>query len=186
MASPIAHSIVGLSFGIAAFLPHSPDFRTGLKNAGRILKILLACVFLACAADLDYIPGLIMGNFNLFHQQSSHSIGWAVLLAVTAWLVARARDPAAGLRIMTFLLVLTSSHLVIDLLTSDASIPQGIMIAWPLSDRYVFLPFHVFPNMAKQDWTEILKSRNFMVAGVELVITLPILVTVFACKINNK
>lgn len=182
MASPIAHSITGLALGMAAFLPRSESLLSGLRNALSIWKTLLACVFLACAPDIDYIPGLINGNFNMFHQQASHSAVWMILLAAVAWLIAREHHPSAGLRLMAILLTLTLSHLLIDLLTNDNSIPLGIMVAWPFSDRYVFLPFHLFPNMVKQDWTEILNSRNFMVAGLEFLITTPILCAVFAWK----
>lgn len=184
MASPVAHSIIGLAFGAAALIPRSEGVRAFLRNARRAWKTLLACAFIACAPDIDYIPGLFHGGFNRFHQQQSHSLAWVALLALAAWLAARARNPAAGPRAMAFLLALALSHLVIDLLTNDLSVPRGIMIAWPFSDRYLFLPFHVFPNMAKQDWSEMLSRRNFAVAVFEAAATLPFLAAAIAWNIR--
>lgn len=184
MASPIAHSIIGLAMGAAAILPRSESPRALSRHAARAWKPLLACVLIACAPDIDYIPGLFQCDFNMFHQRHTHSMLWVAIFAFMAWLVARARNPDAGPRAMAFLFALAFSHLAIDLLTDDASVPRGIMIAWPFSDRYLFLPFHVFPRMAKREWTEILNTRNFAVAGFEVAATLPFLAAAILWKIR--
>ena len=67
MSFPIIHSMVGYSV-----------YRVG-KGRKKSWEKVLFFALLASAADLDYIPGVLIGNPNLFHHTITHSIAAAIV-----------------------------------------------------------------------------------------------------------
>jgi inner membrane protein len=132
MPLPLAHSLAGVA--VWATLDRSSD----LRPAGR----LALAVVIANAPDLDLVPGVLLGDPNRFHHGFTHSLLTAVAVGVALGWAARCRVPPALARafpgggIGTAILVaaLWSSHVVLDMLTHDASSPMGVLALWPLSD----------------------------------------------------
>jgi inner membrane protein len=133
MATPVGHSLAGyLVFGWS-----------GETQGPRKVHWLLLYICLANAADLDFLPGILLGRPSLYHQGVSHSLGFA--LAVSLAVAGGCRlwgKPFAAI----FALSCTAyaSHLVIDFLGSDTRAPYGIPILWPLSGAYYISPVPVF------------------------------------------
>jgi inner membrane protein len=138
--------------------------------AGRLpwreaLWLLAVAAFLACLPDLDYLPGLLVGELNRYHQLFTHSFAFCTLAALTAaWVLRRTRLHPPAVFAIVF------SHLVLDLLTEDARPPIGIPLLWPVSSR----PFQIaplFPRWEKLSVAQALTSpANLRPAAVELAV----------------
>jgi inner membrane protein len=109
-----------------------------VRPAGPHRPLLLAAsVLLANAPDLDFLPGLVIGEPAAFHRGPTHSLAGVALVVVVAtalgWRRPLGRGPAwwAGFAAAAY-----GAHLVVDFLTVDARAPYGAPLFWPLSDRF--------------------------------------------------
>jgi membrane-bound metal-dependent hydrolase YbcI (DUF457 family) len=166
MASPVLHGWVGT--GLAVLL--AGDGRLPLFAwFRRAWRLWLGAVVLACLPDIDYLPGLVQGNLNAFHQYSTHSVAWVLLVAGGLWLLGRAwRGARCGARVGAFLVILIGSHLAIDLVTEDRSAPYGLPLAWPVSEARLHAPFDLLPAWEKSTLTELRQVSNLRPLGVEM------------------
>jgi inner membrane protein len=97
----------------------------------------------AIAADFDFLPGLMVGHPGRFHHAESHSILFAYLVALLASVLTKRTN-----RGWTLLAGLSyASHLVLDLVTTDNSLPSGIPLFWPWSEVRFQSPITLFPNV---------------------------------------
>ena len=155
MPSPVGHSLIGLAVGLGYGLP-----RTRWRDVPAELKansaFFLIAILLANAADLDYLPGLFMGDWNLYHHGSSHTLQWTLLVTVAVCMLWRAFRPEAGWRVFGFVFLVLLSHLLADWVTDDGSAPYGIMLFWPMSDSYYISPVKLFGQLQKRDLADFL------------------------------
>lgn len=182
MPLPIAHSLLGGAVCVAID-------RDGVTAGYR--RFALA-VILANGADLDYLPGMLMGDPHRFHRMAAHSFGWAILAAVmAAWLVRRKWFRAWPLRsgwpcgaAGTGMVVglLWASHVVLDSLNADFSEPVGVMMFWPLSTFWMpAIP--LFYNIDKiagpaSPWEfarSLVSAHNLRAALLEVALLAPLL-----------
>src|SRR6266540_3200703 len=99
MPSPIGHSIMGyIIYG-----------STTKPVAGKRWRRLGLYLLIANAADLDFLPGLLIGDPNRYHHGISHSLGFAVLIALAYSLLVTLRSREAKLRPFTICLALWGS-----------------------------------------------------------------------------
>lgn len=77
MATPIGHALAGYS----VYLVSQAGYDT--RQRGKYELVLLS-IFMAVAPDLDFIPGLLQGTPNLYHQGISHSLGLALVAGVVS------------------------------------------------------------------------------------------------------
>jgi membrane-bound metal-dependent hydrolase YbcI (DUF457 family) len=115
MASPVGHGLLGYGIG-----------RLGESDAGPTGPLLLAtCAVFAIAPDLDFLPGIAMGQPALHHQGISHSLivglGLSLAAALLLW-----RGATQWRRAWALLFAAYSSHLVFDLFGPDGRPPIGI------------------------------------------------------------
>jgi membrane-bound metal-dependent hydrolase YbcI (DUF457 family) len=129
----------------------------------------------ANAPDLDFLPGLLLGDESLFHRGAGHSIGGAVLyalgiMAATAVVAGRRKAVLAA----SLGLVLFTSHLFLDLFVRDTGAPHGIQLLWPFADGYVMAPWWIFPNLDRRpfDWSVV--GRALPVVAVEVLLLGPL------------
>jgi inner membrane protein len=176
MASPLGHGLMGLlvyrqfSFG-------------GLREKW---NFLLVCLFCAMAPDLDILPGLLVGQPNLFHHGVTHSLGFALLFALALSLIyGRGR---ALLRLFGVFVALYCSHLFLDYITIDTSLPYGAPFLWPLSDAYYLAPFAFLPDIHRSSESNLVflvslvNLHNLFAAFVEILIFAPLM---FASRITR-
>lgn len=170
MPSPVAHSLIGLA---AANVP--------LKH--RLYSSIFWFVFVVFAAnapDLDFIPGLMVGNINKYHHGISHSIGMAIIFALlsggVAWLMKKPYK-----QVFVIALIMYSSHLLADYFTIDRVEPHGMQLLWPFSREYFLAPVQLFHPVEHGNigdaharvFDKIFSNENVVAAGVEILIVLP-------------
>ncbi len=176
MPSPVAHSLAGA----ALYLAWSPA-RRPLAH----WRTALLCVAGASAADLDFVAGLAVGDWNRFHQGASHSLAVALALGfVLAWLPLRSLG-GWGRRWALFT-ALAVSHLALDLVTRDAKPPYGIPLLWPFSSLYVDTFFDLFPNMQRGSLTVIFSAWNGRALVTEGLLLGPVLVAVAWYRLGRR
>jgi len=162
MASPVGHSIAGMIGWIA-----SGDFRQ--PKASRLLLWYLTA---ANAADLDLVPGLLLGDTRLFHHGITHSVGAMATLGLMLLLACRWVRHVSILA----LTAVYGSHLLIDWLTADFVPPIGATFLWPFSSDDYHFPFSIFLNIERRNlWQWPTLVHNLAAVLWECVLLLPIL-----------
>jgi inner membrane protein len=118
MPSPIGHSLMGYTI----YRIVNRDVKVQQWRATAVY------LFAANAPDLDFLPGLLIGDLGRFHHGPSHSIGFAILFGIGASLFFSRRP-------YTFLVAssLYFSHVVLDYLVQDLTPPHGVPLLWPLT-----------------------------------------------------
>ncbi|MCZ7592157.1 MAG: metal-dependent hydrolase [Kiritimatiellae bacterium] len=183
MPSPVAHSLIGLSLGAAWLTPARMAIKEMPKIIWGLRRPLVLCIVAANAPDLDFLPGLLTGDLNAFHQGLTHTVPFVLAVAVVLRYVSRTWPKR---RVAQWLFLIGASHLAADLLTVDTREPIGIMGLWPFSREYFTAPFSIFMPLQKQSWADLMRPYNWRVVSVELAWCLPLLLAVFAWKIKNS
>lgn len=118
-----------------------------LRPPGAHRPLMLAgAVALANVPDLDFVPGLLLGDPSAFHRGVTHTLA-GVLIATTiaAAIIPRLQSlraaplPRGGWT--TFVFVALASHLLVDVVSVDTTPPCGAAILWPFSDHLFYAPF---------------------------------------------
>ena len=130
MPSPVGHTLAGLS-----------GYMLVRNHVGPYARrwVLFGSVVLANLPDLDFLPGLLLGDLRSFHHQATHSL--AAVAAVTLssiaiaswWKLDRFAWGTWGGSVYL-------SHVVLDLLVDDPSPPFGVQLLWPFSESYFISP----------------------------------------------
>ena len=145
MGTPIGHSLVAGLF-----------YLTGNKNHSMSAidwPLLLVYILFANGPDLDFLPGLVVGDPGRFHHGITHSFGFGLIFTfVVAGVLTRVWKPLAEFGFPKLLLVgfiLYSSHIALDLITLDDSVPYGMPLLWPFSGQYLQAPVYILPNVLR-------------------------------------
>jgi len=182
MSSPIAHSFIGLTFGLIRFLPRYQQWDELVDRLHVLWRPLLFCILLANAPDLDYFFGVFRGNVNYYHQTVTHTLVWIVVTALAIWAYNRLRAQRTACWPLGLMLVLLGSHLLVDWLVVDHSPPIGFMLAWPFSDHLFHASWAFLPPPAKQTWAAVWSLQNLRLVIVEAAWTLPMVIIVLWFK----
>jgi inner membrane protein len=120
MPSPIGHTLAGCTVALAVIPPGMPQ----------AWEAWAWCLISANLADVDFIPGLLMGNLRAFHRGASHSLLAALGVAVLgAALWTESSIPWLTRALLIFLTY--GSHVGLDGLTPG----RGVLLGWPFSRR---------------------------------------------------
>jgi membrane-bound metal-dependent hydrolase YbcI (DUF457 family) len=167
MASPYGHVLVGLGLVNLCY----PRWITA-RNKTLLLYGLV--VLGACSPDLDFLPGIFLGNPSLFHHGLFHSLGMAVGLSLSAGaLIALFGKGHSIIKISGFVFILIFSHLVLDFFTEDLKPPFGFMLFWPLSGNYYLSPWSILPHVERNFSNPVIWSQILRVFLVESLLFLP-------------
>jgi len=168
MATPYGHALMGLSLLNLCFpRPTALSNQSGLIMGGTLLVALFP--------DLDFLPGLLIGQPSHFHQGPFHSLGLAVGLALAVGLIlilikrSSSIIPVAG-----FVFILILSHLVMDYLSEDNRPPIGFPFFWPFSDQRVNSAVSIFPHAIRDITRPEFWRQNSLVFMVESLLLWPI------------
>lgn len=159
MATPLGHAMAGVLVGTLA------TWQRPLWGYGKDLALFAV---LAMAADLDFVPGLLMGNPSAYHQGLSHSVGMAGLAGVVMGLWGARYGQAWRWALVGGLVYL--SHPLVDYITMDTRPPLGVQLWWPMSGEHVQAPAQVFLNVRRESFTWEVISHDLLAIGRELLI----------------
>ena len=182
MPSPVGHSLIGLTLGVAFLVPRGrPAAWHAWLHEHR--ATLIAAVIAANAPDCDYLPGLLLGAPNSMHRWLSHSAPWASLAGVIIWLIWR----RSGVRVppwaLPVLVAAALSHIVADYFDEDTRPPFGILALWPFYDQFMISAHPVFLSLQKASLTDVFSWQNVRAVAHEILLTLPPLLTVMFYKL---
>ncbi len=159
------------------------------------LPLCLAAAFLACLPDLDYLPGLLIGDMNAYHQGPTHSLLF-VLLATAAVLLllqllpprlrARASLPDPSRPVAAAVFALIASHLAIDWMTQDFRPPIGCPWLWPFTDTPFHASFAFIPAWKKLHFLDLFSAANLYPIAYETAIGAALLSLAFTRRRRKK
>jgi membrane-bound metal-dependent hydrolase YbcI (DUF457 family) len=167
MASPYGHALVGLGL---LNLCYPRWIASGMKAV-----LLYGLVILgACSPDLDFLPGLLLGNPSRFHHGLFHSLGMAVGLYLSAGVLAAlfGKEPTFS-KPTGFIFSLIFSHLLLDFFTEDFTPPFGFPLFWPLSQTYYISPWSILPYVERNFSNPAIWRQTIRVFTVESLLFLP-------------
>jgi Predicted membrane-bound metal-dependent hydrolases len=140
MPSPIAHSLAGyVVYGTTSKRTSCFEWR----------KLSLYCVY-PLLADLDFIPGFLVGAPNQFHHGISHSLGFALGFGLLMSFVLLFMSNQIFLKNFVVFFSLYFSHVLLDLFSYDTSVPYGVPALWPITDSYYISPVPTFFRYSKR------------------------------------
>lgn len=98
-------------------------------------------VFVAAAADLDFIPQLITGES--YHRGLSHSLIFALgFSGLVSWILSYFWKSSYK-QLFIFTTILYSSHLFLDFFSEG----RGIKLLLPWTDAFFVAPITIFPGV---------------------------------------
>ena len=183
MPSPVGHSLLGLTLGVAFLIPRGrrQNWRDWLReNRGALLTTVIA----ANACDLDYLPGLLVGAPNSMHRWLGHTAIWAALAGVIIWLIWRRAAPKLPRWALPVLLAAALSHIVADYYDEDTRAPFGILALWPFYNGFVISSHPLFLSLEKSSFAGVFSWQNVRAVAQELLMTLPPLCAVMFYKLR--
>jgi inner membrane protein len=154
MPSPIGHLLGGAAVYLAGTRPE-------LRSRRMLVVTLLASM----VPDLDFLPGIAIGETGAFHHGISHSVGFAVLFGAMVYLFLRRVEGAIAVwtAILGFCGYL--SHVVLDLLAVSEG-TRGVPILWPFSSEQIGFSLNLFDRFRWGDIQEgvgaIIRRDNVM------------------------
>ena len=146
---------------------------------------LLACAIIANAPDLDFIPGLLMGAFNAFHHGPSHSLFWALLVAMGVGALVQAFRPETWMVTAGVVFALIAGHVGADWSCQDLAAPYGVMLFWPFDLTYYLSPAPVFLAMEKATLSDVFTAANLGPARHELAVGCACIVAALATRLGK-
>jgi len=180
MPLPVGHSLAG-------YCLHETN---GLAFFKKPWQTLLFFAVLANLPDIDFLPGFLLGNPNMFHHGIVHSLGTAVLVgALGAWYFSRENG-----RFWAYFAIIAGvfySHLVLDFFNDDGTPPIGVMLFWPLSAESFQSPWVLFLSVEKSSdsstfFRSLMTLHNAQVALRELLVMLPLAVLARVYRLLNE
>ena len=158
MSTPVGHLLAGAAIGAA------------LGGEHRTWRVTAWCALAGAAADLDFIPGLLIGEPARFHHAQSHSLPFVLLAAAVAAFLAR----KGRWRWALIVGLCYASHLALDYVTYDGSAPYGIPILWPLTSKAFLSPITLLPHVQHTS-ASVFSFHNFMLMCLEVGVLGPLL-----------
>ena len=178
MPSPVGHSLAGY---LIYHLTQGP---------ARWHQWSLVALYLvvANAPDLDFIPGLLVGDAGRYHHGITRSMGFAAFFGFFFSMFLYLYKRAAIRRNFTIFFCLYLSHVVLDYFSMDSSAPYGVPVYWPIDGQYYIASFTLFSDITRVSssgatfFSSLFSMHNLWSVCVELVVFLPLVLLLFTWK----
>ena len=145
MPLPVAHTGIGL----ACYLGFLDDRVTALTKRKKGI-LLLIFAGLANLPDLDFLPGIFIGQPNYYHHGPSHSILLAFFATLVAYIAtSKYFNKLDKKRYSLILLITALSHTLLDYFSRDTGHPYGVPLLWPLDNTYYISSVSLFSDIAR-------------------------------------
>lgn len=176
MPSPVGHSLGGFSVYLCL-----------VERGKRALWLFVFCVLITNLPDLDFLPGWLAGEPNLFHRGGSHSIVVALVVGAVAGLVVKLTGKGKFMPAASAAFVLYGLHLLLDLFCVDNSAPRGFQMFWPLNDDYYIAPVAIFGDITRSPvagefFQSLFSAHNFRAIINEIILFLPLLMLLWGIR----
>lgn len=162
MATPVGHILAGVAAGTAS---------TGGATILGPVKDLVFFSVVAILPDLDFVPGLLMGQGNAFHQGPTHSLLAAALVALACWIYGRFKGHAWLLAWAGAAVYL--SHLAVDWMAMDYRAPIGIPLFWPFSYEHMSADHAIFLDIKRSALTWAVIKHDLLAVAWEILLLGP-------------
>jgi membrane-bound metal-dependent hydrolase YbcI (DUF457 family) len=165
MPSPVGHALGGFALGWL------------VARSSRLSYPVLTA---AALATLGVVPDLDV-VFEGTHRLYTHSVAAVGLVGILAAASLRAAGSRAVAPNQRWTLALAAaaaygSHLLLDWLGDDRSVPIGIRALWPFSDAYFQSEVRWFPPVERRYWLPGFWTANLRAIGWELLVLSPLVV----------
>jgi membrane-bound metal-dependent hydrolase YbcI (DUF457 family) len=155
MPSPVAHSIAGLAiahFALRRRQRPSGEQRSRQSGDSSLQQVFwfVALVFAANAADLDFLPGFLIGDPNRFHHRATHTLLAVLLFGLGTTAVARLAGFGPWRRFGVSMGLSYFTHIALDLVTLGTKEPYGMEIFQPFSSEPLMAPIHLFLDIRRE------------------------------------
>ena len=174
MPTPVGHALGGLAVYAA----------TGDKPLKKDLTFAAVCVGASLFPDLDFAIGPLAGRS--YHHYFSHSLGFATLFGLGAYLIARASHRSKPLRDAGILFAIYLSHIFLDLLAKDTFPPFGVQLFWPFSEAFYKSPILIFDEVWRGTLGKLFGLHNWLALAREVVILVPVGAVVWWWRNRSK
>jgi membrane-bound metal-dependent hydrolase YbcI (DUF457 family) len=144
-------------------------------RSSRLPRPLLAAAIFAGLGVVPDVDVLVEGTHRLY----THSVGAVALVALLAAASLRAAraggaDAGTGVALVVAATGAYASHLLLDWLGDDRSVPIGIRALWPFTDAYVQSDMRWFPPVERRYWLPGFWTANLRAIGWELLVLSPL------------
>lgn len=180
MPTPVGHTLIGVALGCGVLMPRG-RLKAGFKALWEQRAYFLVILLMANLPDIDYVPGVLMGQLNAFHHWYTHTLGWIAAVAVASWLLWWKTD-RVGWSVFVVLFAALATHLIADIFSGDEKPPFGIMALWPFTDSFYISSMSIFWSLRKGTWNDVFQWYNVHAALYEAAVTLPVIVAVLLFK----
>ena len=165
MPTPVAHGLAGAILYTLA-RPQAP----GRERVGFALA-----AFSGLAADLDFLPGLLLGDPGRFHHGASHSVGAAVLFGLVVAALAPTGCFGSYSQRAWMFAGLYASHLLLDFFAVDTTPPYGEPLFWPFSREFYLSPWTPLLDVKHgRTWEAFVNWANARTVAVEAALFIPL------------
>ena len=140
----------------------------------------VAFASLGVVPDLDV---LVEGTHRLY-THSVAAVGFVVVLAAVSLRAAGPRGLTTRERTVLALAAAAAyaSHILLDWLGDDRSVPIGIRALWPFTDAYFQSDLRWFPPVERRYWLPGFWTANLRAVGWELLVLSPVALLAWAVR----
>jgi hypothetical protein len=103
--------------------------------------------------DLDFLPGIFIGDMRAFHHGITHSIPFALAFGALVFLVARRYDEAIARRSALLATLACISHVILDFVSVSQG-TRGVPLLWPFSSELLGFSLQLFGHFRYGDINE--------------------------------
>ena len=168
MPSPVAHGFAGYAILMLA----EPRLASNLRSNA---KALATGIVFGGLADADFFVAYFTKNPVLQHHYFTHSIPFALLIGLLAYVflrwILKMKD---ALKMSLLVTLIYGSHLFLDYFTHDGSRPIGIPLLWPLTHKHFMAPVEVFMSIHRGGMEHLFGAHNWEALIREFFIMAPL------------
>ncbi len=171
MPSPVGHALGAFAFGWL------------VARSSRLSHPLLTAAAFATLGVVPDLDVLIEGTHRLY----THSVAAVALVGILAAVSLRAAGSPGDAPYRRWPLALAAaaaygSHLLLDWLGDDRSVPMGIRALWPFTDAYFQSDVRWFPPVERRYWLPGFWTANLRAIGWELLVLVPLVLLALVAR----
>jgi len=182
MPSPLGHVLGGVLTAWLADLGPSRRPAHGATTGASWFEragdgLTATCAVLAACPDIDLL-------FDR-HRMGTHSVGAVLLVAGATAMVSIWRDRPVR-RLTLTCAAAYASHLFLDWMAVDNTIPRGVQLLWPFDHRYYISGWDLFrPTERRAIFSSMAMKMNGLALLQEIVILMPPLLAVWLIRVKT-